>query len=107
MHAVRKLKSYNSFKLFSQKLKLENIYLKIMSHIEGQKTWFKDLGSIPNFDDYLNRLFGSLHVMIATGDYFSLTHLTNNIKDCIEKIWINCFWTFFSGMEILKVTAYV
>lgn len=36
-----KKKSHKSFKLFSQKLKVENTSLKNLSHAGGQKKWVK------------------------------------------------------------------
>lgn len=48
-HTVSKIKSYNSFRLLPHKLKLENIYFKIVSHAEGQKTWVKRSGLYTQF----------------------------------------------------------
>lgn len=52
-----------------------------------RRNGLKHLGFRTNFYAYLNTLFASLHVMITTGNYFSLTYLRNkNIKDCMKKI---------------------
>lgn len=103
-HTVSKIKSYNSFRLLPHKLKLENIYFKIVSHAEGQKTWVKRSGLYTQFW----WLFEQIILVVYTWWLLFFSYMRNKtIKDCMEKIWSNWVWKFFGEMEILEVTAHV